>query len=134
MAKFPSQEWVDLFKESLNQNKNYEDAALTWEGDFVFLILPDETLKAPVALYLDLYHGKCREARMLSSPEEKSAAFIYQGPYGNWKKLIGKEIDPIKGMLTGKFKLKGQAMKVMSYTRAAKELVETATKIPTEFD
>lgn len=133
MAKFPSQEWLDLFKESLNQNTNYEDAARSWEGDFIFLITPDGPLTQPAAFYLDLWHGKCRDAKALTSPAEKEAAFTYEGPYGNWKKLIEKEIDPIKGLLGGKFKLKGNMMKVMRYTRAAKELVETATKVPTEF-
>lgn len=133
MAKFPSQEWVDLFKDAVNQNAAYEDAAKTWEGDFIFLIEPDGTLSAPVALYLDLFHGKCREAKLLATPEERPAAFTYVGLYSNWQKLIGKEIDPIKGLLGGKFKLRGNMMKVMRYTRAAKELVETATKVPTEY-
>lgn len=133
MAKFPSQEWVDLFKDAVNQNAAYEDAAKTWEGDFIFLIEPDGALATPVAMYLDLFHGKCREAKMLATPEEKPAAFTYVGLYSNWKKLIAKEIDPIKGLLGGKFKLRGNMMKVMRYTRAAKELVETATKVPTEY-
>ena len=43
------------------------------------------------------------------------------------------EIDPIKGLLTRKFKLTGSMMKIMRYTRAAAELVKTASKVPTEF-
>lgn len=133
MVKFPSQEWIEQFKEKLNQNAAYEDAAKTWEGDFIFLVEAEGALPSSVALYMDLYHGKCRDAKMLSSPAEKSAAYTYQGPYGNWRKLINKEIDPIQGMMTGKFKLKGNMMKIMRYTRAAKELINTASTIPTEF-
>ncbi|MCL4323855.1 MAG: SCP2 sterol-binding domain-containing protein [Candidatus Thermoplasmatota archaeon] len=133
MVQFPSQEWIDQFKELLNKNADYEDAARTWEGDFLFLITPDGPITTPTAFWLDLWHGKCRDAKLLASPTEKSAAFTYEGTYGNWKKLIGKEIDPIKGLLGGQFKLRGAMMKVMRYTRAAKELVETATKIPTDF-
>jgi putative sterol carrier protein len=133
MVKFPSQEWVDQFKEKINQNTEYEDAARSWEGAFIFLVLPDEGLATPVAMYLDLFHGKCREAKMLGNPEEMPAEYTYSGLYSNWKKLINKEIDPMKGILTGKFKLKGNTMKVMKYTRAAKELINTAGTIPTEF-
>jgi putative sterol carrier protein len=133
MVMFPSQEWIDQFKEKLNQNKDYEDAARTWEGDFIFLVQPDEGLKGPVAMYINLMHGKCLEAKMLSSPQERAAAYTYEGLFSNWKKLIAKEIDPIKGMMGGKFKLKGNMMKIMRYTRAAKELINTAGQIPTEY-
>jgi len=70
---------------------------------------------------------------MLKSRDEKEAEFVYESPYSNWKKLIKGEIDPIKGLLTRKFKLKGNVMKVMRVTKAAKELVATASKVPTEF-
>jgi putative sterol carrier protein len=133
MAKFPSQEWISKFAEELNKNANYEDAARTWEGDFIFLVEPDGPVTSPQAFYLDLFHGKCREAKMLASPGERTAAYTYQGLYSNWRRLIEKQIDPIKGMLGGQFKLKGNMMKVMRYTRAAKELVNTATLVPTEF-
>lgn len=133
MPKFPSEEWITAFMTELNKNAAYEDAAKTWEGDFIFLIKPEGTVTQPLAFYLDLFHGKCREAKMLSSPTERTAAFTYEGTYENWKKLIAKEIDPIKGLMSGKFKLHGNMMKVMRYTRAAKELVNNATLIPTEF-
>ena len=56
---FPSEEWVAKYKELLNANAAYEDAAKTWEGDFVF-----EVTDHKIRFYLDLWHGKCREARM----------------------------------------------------------------------
>ena len=133
MSKFPSEEWVKEFCKLLNENKEYEEAAKNWEGDFLFIVTPDEGLDKEYVFYVDLWHGKCREARMLKSREEKKAEFIYEGPYSNWKKLIKGEIDPIKGLLTRKFKLKGSMMKVMRATKAAKELVATASKVPTEF-
>lgn len=133
MAKFPSEEWINLFMEALNANKNYEDAAKTWEGDFLFLIEPDAGVSESSTFYVDLWHGKCRRVAFLKPGEQKDAAFVYSGPYGNWKKLINKEIDPIQGLLTGKFKLKGDMVKVLRAVRAAKELVETAGEVPTEF-
>ena len=38
MAKFPSEEWIKLYMEQLNANKSYEEAAKTWEGDFLFVV------------------------------------------------------------------------------------------------
>jgi len=133
MARFTSEEWINLFKDSVNANAAYEDAAKTWEGDFLFVVQPDSTLKEQSVYYVDLWHGKCRGVAMLKAGETKKTAFVYEGPYGNWVKLIKKEIDPIQGLLTGKFKLKGDMLKVLRAVRAAKELVETAGTVPTEF-
>jgi putative sterol carrier protein len=133
LASFPSEEWIELFKDSVNANAAYEDAAKTWEGDFLFIIQPDSALKEQAVFYVDLWHGKCREVALLKSGESKETAFIYEGPYGNWVRLIKREIDPIQGLLTGKFKLKGDMLKVLRAVRAAKELVETASRVPTEF-
>jgi putative sterol carrier protein len=133
MAMFPSEEWIKLFKNALNSNAAYEDAAKTWEGDFLFVVQPDSNLQQQAVFYVDLWHGKCRDATLLGPNEAKQTAFIYEGPYGNWIKLINKELDPIQSLLTGKFKLKGDMLKVLRAVRAAKELVETAGKVPTEF-
>jgi putative sterol carrier protein len=133
LATFPSEEWIELFKDSVNANAAYEDAAKTWEGDFLFIIQPDSALREQAVFYVDLWHGKCREVALLKSSESKETAFIYEGPYGNWVRLINREIDPIQGLLTGKFKLKGDMLKVLRAVRAAKELVETASRVPTEF-
>lgn len=133
MAKFPSQEWIEIFRERVNANSAYEEAARDWEGEFLFVCKPEGNLEEEVTFFVDLWHGKCREARMLGPEERLQTAFTYSGPYGNWVKLINKEIDPIRGLLTGKFKLKGSMMKVMRYTKAAKLLVSTASEVPTEF-
>ncbi|MEM2987446.1 MAG: SCP2 sterol-binding domain-containing protein, partial [Candidatus Bathyarchaeia archaeon] len=65
--------------------------------------------------------------------EAKKAAFVYEGPYSNWKKLIMGQLDPIQSLLMRKFKLSGNMAKVMRYTKAASELVKTASKVPSEF-
>jgi len=133
LAKFPSEEWINLFKDAVNSNAQYEEAAKTWEGDFLFVVKPDATLKEEQTFYVDLWHGKCRNVAMLKPGETKQTAFVYEGPYGNWMKLINKQIDPIQGLLTGKFKLRGDMLKVLRAVGAAKALVDTAGKVPTEF-
>jgi len=56
LAKFPSEEWIKLYMEQLNANKSYEEAAKTWEGDFLFVVQADSELKEPVTMYMDLWH------------------------------------------------------------------------------
>jgi putative sterol carrier protein len=131
--RFPSEDWMKRYVEVVNASKEYAEAARDWEGDVMFIITPDEGYKSEEVYWLDLYHGKVRDWKRLSSREEKSAEFVYEGPYGNWVKLIRGEIDPIRGALTGKFRLRGNMMKILRYARAAQELVNCARKVPSEF-
>jgi putative sterol carrier protein len=133
MVKFPSDEWAKAYMKALNENRAYEDAALDWEGDFLFVIDPDDKLKQRTAIYLDLHHGKCREAYVLKSGEEKKTSFVIEAPYSVWVRVIKKELDAIRGLMTGKLKLKGDMAKVMRYTKAAQEMVNTTTAIQSEF-
>jgi putative sterol carrier protein len=129
---FPSAEWIEKYMELLNKNAAYEDAAKTWEGDFVFEVTVDGTIvKEPIRFYLDLWHGKCREARMANADDK--AEFVYAGPYKNWRNLFDGKIDPIKGIMARKFRLDGDMGKVMRYTKAALELVATTRQIPTKY-
>ncbi len=131
---FFSEEWGAKFLELLNQNTAYKDAASDWEGDFIFQIDSDgEIVKEPRKLYIDLWHGSCRDTRVAT--DEDKAEFTYSGLHANWKRLIAGEIDPIKGLMSRKFSLgKGDNMgKIMRYTKAAAELVSTAANVPTKF-
>lgn len=132
MVKFPSPEWIKCFKDELNKNKTYEKSAKNWEGDFLFIVLPDEQFSKEIVFYVDLWHGKCRGAFIVNN--EKTAAFCFKGPYSNWKKVINKELDPLRGIIRGMFFVEGDSKLILDQAKAAQELVNTASKIPTEFD
>ena len=132
MVKFPSDEWIKNFKDELNKNKTYEEVAKNWEGDFLLIISPDEKLKDEVVFYVDLWHGKCRDAFIVT--REKNASFVFRGPYSNWKKVINNELDPLRGLIRGMFIVEGDSKIILDQAKAAQELVNTASKIPTEFE
>jgi putative sterol carrier protein len=129
---FGSHEWVVAYMEKLNANKNYEEAAATWEGDFVFVIEPDGNLDHEVRFYVDLWHGKARAGRGLKPGEEQKALFIFSGKWSNYEKLIDGQLDPLKGLTMGKFKLKGDMVKVMRAVKAAQQLVATILMVDTQ--
>jgi putative sterol carrier protein len=130
---FPSDEWIKAMMADLNASQSYEDSAKTWEGDFIFLVQPGGSLEEPARLYMDLWHGKCRDAYMIKNGEDIQAAFTITAPVANWKKVMTKKLDPIQSMMTGQLRLKGNMAMIMKSVRAAKELVESCTRIPTEF-
>jgi len=53
-----------------------------------FIATPDEKLDKKVAFYVDLWHGKRRDAYMVPNRDTKKTEFIYEETYENWKKLI----------------------------------------------
>lgn len=135
MARFPSEEWIAAFVEQVNASAGYRDAGATWEGDiaFVFEAEPDKGVPDAVVAWLDLWHGECRGWRLMDLPEAESAAYTIRAPYSRWKDVLNGDLDPIKGLMQGKLKLQGDLPTIVRYVRAANELVQCTTLVPTEF-
>jgi putative sterol carrier protein len=131
--RFPSDEWIKALSSKLNESDSYAKSAKDWEGDFVFVIEPDDVFKDTGYLFLGLYHGKSPDAGMISSQEEREAEFVLSAPFTNWRKVIEGSLDPIQGMMTKKLKVKGNMMKIMRYPKAAKEIVACCALVPTDF-
>lgn len=138
--KFGTPEWAEAYKEAINNNPNYKEAAGPegfppngWEGDFLFVVEPAGNLDHEIRMFVGLYHGECTGVRILKEGEETHTEFEYSGPYDAWELVLKKELDPIRGLLAGKFKVKGDMAKILKATRAASELVNSTTTIDTEF-
>jgi putative sterol carrier protein len=135
VARFPSEEWFAEFVCHINASEEYRDAAARWEGDvsLVFEAEPDKGVPADVWGWLDLWHGRCREGRLVPAEEGAAARFIVRAPYSRWKDIIRGKLDPVKGILQGKLKLRGDLPMILRYVRAANELVHLSSEVPTEF-
>jgi putative sterol carrier protein len=134
MPLFPSSEWVDAYVLRINESPAYREAAASWEGDISYVLEPDDGLDHEVWLWLDLWHGECRGARYeLPAEEGERAKFIIRAPYSRWKEVIRKELDPVKGMMQGKLRLKGDLPTIVRHVKAANELVNLAAGVPAQF-
>jgi len=130
---FPSAEWVAAFKEALNNNEAYKVSAATWEGDFYFIVEPKGSLKEPVKMYLDLWHGQCREAYLVTGPDDKQPEFIIEGSIDTYRKIFKKQLDPIRALVSRQLKLKGNLAKIMRSVKATLDLVNSASNVPTRY-
>jgi putative sterol carrier protein len=130
-----SPEWVSAYRNEVQTSPSYKKAAATWEGDLTLVIQKDAKGSIPSDLYLfmDLWHGDCRDIRLVSPEEGLKAKFVVTGGYDRWKQVIKGELEPIKGMMQGKLKLKGNLAYIVRYVAAAKELVSCTAKVPTRF-
>ncbi len=135
MAVFPSEEWIEAFVQRINGSSEYREAAAAWEGDisFVFEAEPDKNHPRDVWAWLDLWHGECRAGHLVTPEEGEGARFIIRAPYSRWKDVLRGQLDPVKGMMQGKLKLKGDLPTIVRYVRAATELVNLTQTVPTEF-
>jgi putative sterol carrier protein len=133
---FPSEEWTEEYKKQINLSEGYKKAAATWTAGVVALVIsakPEIGLNEEYGIWLDLHQGVCREAKRVSLEEAQKAPFCIIGDYARWKQVIKKELEPVKGMMQGKLKLKGDLPTIVRFVKASQELVECTTRIETKF-
>jgi putative sterol carrier protein len=137
MARFGTQEWYDVYMEEINKSKAYEEAGKTWEGDFYFIVEKSGPVKEPIIGYVDLYHGKCRKAEIVTDIKKYNPEFIESAPYHVWKRICTKQLDPTQALIIKQAKLmsgsRGTLAKIMRYTKASNELTNITAQIPTEW-
>jgi putative sterol carrier protein len=84
-------------------------------------------------MYVDLYHGKCRAAEIVTDPNKYKPAFTLSAPYAIWKQIATKKLDATKALITKQSKMTGDMAKIMRYTRVANELTNCTMLVPTEW-
>jgi len=130
---FGSQEWADAMKKAIEVSQPYKEAAKNWEGDMYIIVEPDAAYKHRHIIYIDLWHGECREALGLEDESAKTPKYRIFGPFTNMKAILDKKVDPVQSMMTGKIKVKGDMAQIMRMPRAAVELVNCMTAFETVF-
>jgi putative sterol carrier protein len=131
--KFPSEEWVKELCALLNASESYARAAANWEGDQLFVILPDDSYPETRYFYINLHHGKASDARQLRSPDEQKALFTTSAPFNTWRKVLEGRLDPISAIMSNKIKLAGSLAQIQRMPTATIELVKVAASIDTDF-
>ena len=130
---FPSAEWLNAFELILNSDTRYGEIAKNWEADLIFDIQPDAgaaSNAASICLYLDLWHGKCRSSRVLTSAgDSPKAKFTLRAPLANFLKILDGEIDPMQAMLTGKLRVQGDVVYMMRIVPVVLDFVRCAKSV-----
>ncbi len=129
MAVFPTADWVQAVMVKLNNDEHYAQVARNWEGDFRFLVEPGDALKESVRIYLDLWHGKCRNAFIEEPTSTITPAFILKAPYGNFVKVLSGEIDPMQALLTRKLGVQGSMVVLMRNVPTVLDFVRCCLEI-----
>jgi len=130
-----SPEWVANFEKLVQTDETYKEVAKKWEGSVVIHMLanPPVGLNNDIYVFLDLWHGDCRFARLVPKEIGENADFVITGELERWESVLKKELDVTKGLMQGKLKLKGSLPTIVRYVKASIRLVELAGEIDTVF-
>jgi len=131
--KFPSDAWIKALKDVLNSDAEYGQIARNWEGDILFLVEPDGLFPQPVSMYMDLWHGQCREAHELASPDEKKAAFTLAASLSVFIRVVQGKLDPMQAMMTRQLKVSGSMVYMMKNVPTVLKFVKCTQKVESEF-
>ena len=136
LHRFPSQEWVDAYRATIQTSEEYRAASVEWTFGAVALVMPAAPaigVPEDVGIWLDLDRGDCRGARLVTRQESQGAPFVLTAEYRYWKQIIKKELGPIAGIMQRKVALQGSLPIVVRFIKSAEALVDCATKVPTLF-
>ena len=129
-STFPSAEWLNELQAKLNSDAHYNEIARRWEGDLVFDIQPAGNLHQPLTMYLDLWHGKCRNVEFAGDPATYAKpAFILRSGYDNFTAILLGKLDPMTAMLTSKLKVTGSMAYMMRNVPTVLDFVRCAREI-----
>lgn len=127
-----SDAWAETWKTHLNTNSTYREAAKDWEWSLALVM--DAESDAARCLFLDLWHGQCRDIKICANGDANQADYIISGKQKDWKELFDRKTEPMMALIQGKLKLrKGSLLSLSGYTAAAKELLKSAIAIPSYF-
>ncbi len=126
--------WALALQVALNASASYQQAASRWEGAVILacsdapspgLSAADEPLERGV--YLDLWHGECRAARLANAADYSSARYVLWADAATWLLVLDGGLAPTMAILRGKIKLKkGTLGGLLPHVHAATALVVVA--------
>lgn len=132
MPTFPNEDWLQTLMAKLNSDESYAQIARNWEGDMIFEIHPGGSLSEPISFYMDLWHGKCRDAYIVDADSEIKSVFTLHGSYDNYVRLLKGDIAPMQALLTRKIGVKGNmgvlmrnVPTVLDFVRCCKEITDS---------
>lgn len=128
--KLFSNEWAEILAEKINNNPEFKNSAGDWTTFIIFELNGNDTK----AIYIKLENGFCANAGSAADLDFENAEIIFSADSSAWQKIFNNELEPMQAFLMKKIELKkGSIASLMGNLDAAKELLNSAKKIQTEF-
>ena len=119
--------WAKACQQEINTSAAYREAAAPWEGAVAFVV---ESPDGNRGVYVDLWHGECREARGTLDGDLDRAPYVIAGGEEAWSQVLNGGLEPLIALATGRLKLvKGDLGTLAFHIRSARELVAAAARV-----
>ena len=80
-------------------------------------------------MFLDLYHGECRDAKFIKDSDDEPHEFQILATEEDWHDLMTGKIEESKALMSGKFKITGNISKLMRFPKAAAYIIKYLKKL-----
>ncbi|MFC5972708.1 SCP2 sterol-binding domain-containing protein [Halomarina salina] len=135
--EFPSEEWMAAWRETVNADEEYAEAAAEWgvdfDGDMVFHLTADDRLPEDRLFFVALEGGRAHETYEIDSLDDADYGFVFRGTYTDWVDLTEGDVGAIDGLMTGRFELDGDMQRVLQFSDAAARLVDLASAVDSDY-
>jgi len=136
MLIFPSPEWVAAWVELANSDQAFRSAGVGWDGVVGGVVEADEAAGVSDDLYLRLVgrDGHWYESTLAADAGlVDDAVFTIRGPYSAWKSVIRQQLHPLRGIVQGRLRLRGQLSTFLRWSHATLIMTELAGRLDTVF-
>jgi SCP-2 sterol transfer family protein len=122
-----SDAWAKACRAEINASTAYREAALTWEDAVAFAM---DIPGGERAVFVDLWHGECREARTALPGDLDKAPYVIRGDEATWHAVLDGQLEPLQALVTGRLRLvKGNVGALAFHIKSARELVAAASRV-----
>ena len=130
-----SEAWAQEWCRVLSGRPGYREAAADWEGSVCLIMTRDSSATSERrAVFVDLWHGECREARAATETDQEQARFVLAARASTWRDVLNGRLAPLMAMMSGKLRLtRGSMANLIPFAGAARELMLAATEMETIF-
>ena len=126
MMKFLSEEWVDAYKNSLNEDPYFKRVARNWKHDFICVFEDKDK-----GLLLKIRDGICNDVQIV--PTNKEASLYLLGAMASWMKIFQKDSNFFQLVIDKEMEAKGDINIFMNNLPAIKLMTNKMAEIPAEY-
>ena len=121
--------WIADFKRQIDGSTDYRRTSNNWEWPVVLMQRadPKKGRPTPQYVYLDLWHGTCREARVGTALDVERVPLVIAADRGTWIDLLEGKIELLSAVMLRKISIdKGNAAQLIGSVAAIRALVKAA--------
>ena len=69
----------------------------------------------------------------MDEPAANASRYVVSAPFSRWRDVLEGHLDPVRGMMQGKLRVRGDLPTILRYVNAANELVHLTGSVETSY-